>query len=259
MPDAPEIGPPGEPAVAALAALYAYPEPAAHPSPWVRANMVESADGAATLEGRSGGLSGPADRLVFAVLRSLADVIVVGAGTARAERYRPVRAGEVWAALRPGRPPAPPIAVITRELDLNADAPLLAAAAEGARTIVLTSEAAPAARRAAAARHADVIVAGRDAVAPAAAMAALAARGHRRVLVEGGPSLLGQIVAAGLLDELCLTLSPVLEGGRARRILAAPPGRVRPGPDGADAATGLRLAHVLEADGSLLCRYQRPA
>ena len=254
--DGPEIGPlprdgaqrDGGPAITALAALYAYP--AARPAPWLRATMVASADGAATVDGRSGGLSGDADRLVFSVLRSLADIILVGAGTARAEGYRPVRASEVWTELRDGRAPVPPIAVVTRKLDLNENAPLLAPAAEGARTIVLTSQAAPAARRAAVARHADVVVAGPDAVSPAAAVAALAARGYRRVLVEGGPGLLGQVTAAGLLDELCVTFSPVLEGGRASRILAAP--QAGPG-----AATGLRLAHVLEDHGALLCRYLR--
>jgi riboflavin biosynthesis pyrimidine reductase len=238
------------PAVTALGALYAYPAAAAGAAPWLRASMVASVDGAASLGGRSGGLSGGADRLVFSVLRSLADVILVGAGTARAERYRPVRPGEVWAVLREGRAPVPPIAVVTGKLDLSDDAPLLDGAAEGARTIVLTTEAAPAARRAAVARRADVVVAGRDTVSPAAAVAALAARGHRRVLVEGGPGLLGQITAAGLLDEICLTVSPVLEGGRAGRILAAP--SAWPG-----AAPGLRLAHVLEDYGFLLCRYLR--
>jgi riboflavin biosynthesis pyrimidine reductase len=254
----PEIGPipprgsrrEAGPAVTALAALYAYPDAAAGAAPWLRASMVASVDGAASLGGRSGGLSGAADRLVFSVLRSLADVILVGAGTARAEGYRPVRDGEVWAALRDGRAPLPPIAVITGKLDLNEDAPLLAESAEGARTIVLTTEAAPAARRAAVARRADVVVTGPDSVSPAAAVAALAARGYRRVLVEGGPGLLGQITAAGLLDELCMTVSPVLEGGHAGRILAGPQTRQ-------DAATGLSLAHVLEDQGFLLCRYLR--
>jgi len=209
--------------------------------------MVASVDGAASLAGRSGGLSGDPDRLVFSVLRSLADVILVGAGTARAEGYRPVRDSEVWAALRIGRAPVPPIAVVTGKLDLNEDAPLLAGTAQ-ARTIVLTTEAAPAARRAAVARHADVVVAGRDAVSPAAAVGALAARGYHRVLVEGGPGLLGQITAVGLLDEVCVTVSPVLEGGHAGRIMVGP-----------GAATGLRLAHVLEDRGFLLCRYLRAA
>jgi len=254
----PEIGPAppagarrdGGPAVTALAALYAYPDIAAGAAPWLRASMVASVDGAASLGGRSGGLSGDADRLVFSVLRSLADVILVGAGTARAEKYRPVRGSEVWAALRDGRAPVPPIAVVTGKLDLSDDAPLLAGTTGTARTIVLTTEAAPAARRAAVARHADMIVAGRDAVSPTAAVAALAARGYRRVLVEGGPGLLGQITAAGLLDEICVTVSPVLEGGHAGRILAAP--QAWPG-----AATGLSLVHVLEDHGFLLSRYLR--
>jgi riboflavin biosynthesis pyrimidine reductase len=260
---APEIGPadsadgpPPESVVAALAALYAYPSPAPAAAPWVRATMVTSVDGAASLDGRSGELSGGADRTVFKVLRSLADVILAGAATARAERYHPVRDSEVWAGLRQGRAPAPPIAVITRELSLPADDRLLTQAPGQARTVVLTTERAPAARRAAVARHADVVVAGRDSVSPAGAVAALAQRGLRRIQVEGGPSLLGQFVAAGLLDELCVTVSPVLEGGRAGRIVAAPPavptGGYGPG-------TGLSLAHVLVDHGFLFCRYLRAA
>ncbi len=103
-----------------LAELYAYPDATALAArPWVRANMVTSADGAAWLDGRAGGLSGRADRLVFAVLRSLADVILVGAGTARAERYAPVRDAEALQSLRGGRPATPPIAVVSRALDLG--------------------------------------------------------------------------------------------------------------------------------------------
>lgn len=254
-----EIGPD---AVPALAELYAYPAPTPQAAPWVRANMIASIDGAASLNGRSSGLSGDADRLVFAVLRSLADVIVAGAGTARAEKYRPVREREIWGVLREGRAPTPPIAVVTRELDLDPDSPLLSGTAGGSRTIVLTTEAAPAARRAAAG-HADVVVAGRDSVAPAAIVTALAARGHRRILVEGGPAVLRQIADAGLLDDLCLTFSPVLEGGRAGRILASPeaagPGRGRRAGSAAwhSPAATMNLAHVLEDEGSLLCRYLR--
>jgi riboflavin biosynthesis pyrimidine reductase len=268
---APDIGPlphgreAVQPAVAALASLYAFPDASAREASWLRANMIASVDGAATLNGRSARLSGAADRLVFAVLRSLADVILVGAGTARAEKYRPVREREIWTALREGREPTPPIAVVTRELDLDLHGPLVAGAAGGSRTILLTTEAAPAARRAAASAHADVVVAGRDSVTPAAAIDALAARGHRNVLVEGGPTLLRQITDAGLLDDLCLTFSPVLEGGRAGRILAPPeaagPGRGRRTGTAAwhGAAAGLTLAHVLEDSGSLLCRYLRAA
>jgi riboflavin biosynthesis pyrimidine reductase len=257
----PEIGPlgdgddpPAEAAVAALAELYAYPDPAARAAPWVRANMVASVDGAGSLDARSGGLSGDADRTLFKVLRSLADVILAGAATARAERYRPVRDREVWPRLRQGRTPTPPIAVITRGLSISADDPLLTKAPEDARTIVLTTQAAPPARRAAVARHADLAVAGRDEVSPADAVAALAERGHRRILVEGGPKLLGQFVAAGLLDELCLTVSPLLEAGDAGRIMAPLPD-AKPGRDDDGAATGLRLGHVLEDHGFLFCRY----
>jgi len=258
---APEIGPagdgdgpPAEAAVARLATLYAYPDPAAGSAPWVRANMVASADGAGSLDARSGGLSGSADRTLFKVLRSLADVIVAGAGTARAERYRPVREGEVWPQLRQGRTPTPPIAVVTRGLSISADDPLLTSAPQGARTIVFTTKAAPPARRAAVARYADLVVTGGDEVSPADLVAALAERGHRRILVEGGPTLLGELVTAGLLDELCLTVSPLLEGGHAGRILAGMPG-VKPGRDGDGSRCGLSLGHVLEDQGFLFCRY----
>ena len=249
-PAAPDIRPDD---VDALAGLYAYP--AASSAPWLRANMIESIDGAGSLGGRSGGLSGDADRLVFAVLRSLADVILVGAGTARAEKYRPVRQQEIWPKLRAdGQRPTPPIAVVTRTLNLDLDGPLLSGASGGARTIVLTTEAAPAGRRKAAAAHADVVVTGGDMVAPSAIVKELAARGYRNVLLEGGPALLRQIVDAGLLDELCLTFSPVMEGGTAGRILAPPDAPAGDGP-----VARLRLADVLEDDGSLLCRYVRAA
>jgi riboflavin biosynthesis pyrimidine reductase len=259
----PGQGPAGEAALDALAGLYRYPaadEQAVRP--WVRANMVTSADGAATLDGRSGGLSGHPDQVVFSVLRSLADVILVGAGTARIEQYRPVQLAETWPSLRAGRPATPPIAVITRQMTgLDPDGPLLAAASGPARTIVFTTEAAPADLRARAARTAEVIVAGPDLVGPDAIIRALAERGYRRVLTEGGPRLLAQIVAAGLLDDLCLTISPVLVGGWAGRIVTAPPAggqrAGRPGPPGQLGPAGLRLAHVLEDSGHLLCRYLR--
>jgi riboflavin biosynthesis pyrimidine reductase len=275
-----ELGParPGESgraasaAVMALAGLYAYPAGEALDRPWLRANMVVSVDGAAWLARRTGGLSGPADRLLFSVLRSLADVIVVGAATARAERYRPAAERAIWPVLREGRAPTPPIAVVTRELSLDPDSPLIALAPAGSPTIVLTTAAAPERRRAAVARHAEVVVAGQDSITPAAVIGALAERGYRRVLTEGGPNLLGQFTAAGLLDDLCLTISPLLEGGWAGRILTAGDGAGGPGSAGqaanaGDAATAggpqaaarLRLTHVLEDQGALLCRYLRDA
>jgi riboflavin biosynthesis pyrimidine reductase len=236
-------------AVTALAELYR--DAAAQNRPWLQANMVSSADGASALSGRSGGLSGLADRMVFAVLRSLADVIMVGAATARAERYKPVTPGEVWTRLRAGRPATPAIAVVTGRLDLDPHSALLASAPPDARTIVLTASSAPADRRTAAgSAGADVVQAGRDRVDPAAALAALAERGYRHVLTEGGPALLGQFAAAGLVDELCLTVSPVLALGSAGRI-------VRQVADEPAGPAALRLAHVLADDGYLMCRYLR--
>jgi riboflavin biosynthesis pyrimidine reductase len=253
-PDVP-TGEPGRSREAAdlLAGLYAYPPGASPDRPWVRANMIASADGASDLEGRSGGLGGPADRLLLQVLRSLADVILVGAGTARAEKYKPARESAMLPATRQGRPPTPPIAVLSASLDLDPEAPLLTRAPDSARTIVITTEAAPARRRKEISRHADVIVAGADRVTATSAVWALASRGYARILTEGGPALLAQLAAAGLLDELCLTISPVLAGGQARRILAG-------GPAG-DLPQGLpetlRLGHVLADGAYLFCRYLR--
>ena len=236
-----------------LAAAYAYPagwpdRRSGTPAAWVRANMVTSADGAAAAKGVSSALSSEDDRQLFSVLRGLADVILVGAQTARVERYGPARARPDWAQLRVGRPPVPPIAIVTGTLDLDLSSPLFTAAPADARTIVLTSAAAPADRRALAASAADVVIAGSQHVDLAAAVGALTDRGLCRVLTEGGPRLLGQLVAADLLDELCLTVSPLLADGNAARITA-----------GAQLAVPrrLRLGHVLEAQGSLFCRYVR--
>ena len=225
-----------------LAALYAYPDRL-----WLRANMVSSADGAAAANGLTEALSSATDRRVFSLLRTLSDVVVVGAATVRAERYGPVRTRELWRELRAGRPPTAPIAVVSARLDLDPDSPLIAAVPAHARTIVITAAAAPADRRAALARQADVIVAGGETVDLKAAVAALAERGHRRLLTEGGPRLLAQLVEAGLMDELCLTIGPLMAGPGASRIVA--------GPQPAGPPVPLTLAHVLEDDGFLLCRY----
>lgn len=231
-------------AAADLAALYSYP-----PGRWLRANMVASADGAASLDGASAGLSSDTDRRVFALLRTLCDVIVVGAATARTERYRPARPHELWRDLRADRPQTPPIAVVTGRLDLDPGSPLITTAPPDARTIVITTERAPREARAAIEANADVIIAGEQSVDFKVAVDALAERGHRRMLTEGGPHLLAELVAAGLLDELCLTIGPLVAGPGAGRIVA-----------GAGTGSGslpLRLAHVLEDQGFLLCRYVR--
>jgi riboflavin biosynthesis pyrimidine reductase len=225
-----------------LPRLYAYPD-----GRWLRANMVATADGAASLNGVTQGISSDTDRRVFALLRTLCDVILVGASTAREEKYKPARPRELWSHLRAGRPPTPPIAVVTGRLNLDPDSPLITGAPPDARTILITTASAPAARRDRLARHAEVIVAGQDTVDLTTAVDALAELGHRRLLTEGGPQLLAGLVAAGLLDELCLTIGPLMAGPGASRIVAG----VRAAP------LPLRLAHVLEDQGFLLCRYTR--
>jgi riboflavin biosynthesis pyrimidine reductase len=230
-----------------LPGLYAYP-----PGQWLRANMVSSADGAATVDGATVSLSSGADRHVFALLRTLADVIVVGAATVRAEHYGPVRRHELWHSLRDdgsGRAPTPPIAVVSARLDLDPASRLIASAPPHARTIVITTAQAPPDRRTDLARHAQVIVAGQESVDLKAAVSALADLGHRRMLTEGGPHLLAQFIAAGLLDELCLTIGPLLAGPGASRIVA---GALSP-----DQPVPMTLAHVIEDNGFLLCRYIR--
>jgi riboflavin biosynthesis pyrimidine reductase len=223
-----------------LAEAYAYPR-----DRWLRTNMVMSTDGAGALDGLSGGLSGTGDKRVFGILRVLADVVLVGSGTAEAENYKPARPRPALASLRAGRPATATIAVISGSLDLDLTSPLFTDAPADARTILITREAAAADLRAAAAKVADVIVAGRDKVDLAAALTALADRGLSRVNCEGGPHLLGQIAAAGLLDELTLTVSPILAGPGSGRIIAGP----------AFAASRVTLAQVLAEDGYLFCRY----
>jgi riboflavin biosynthesis pyrimidine reductase len=223
-----------------LARLYDYPS-----ENWLRANFVASADGAAFLDGRSGGLSDAADRRLFRVLRALADVVLVGAGTARAELYKPARRRPEHAPLRAGRAATPPIALVSRGLDLDLAAPLFTEAPPDARTIVITCGASPVDRRAATAQVADVIVAGDTAVDLAAALAVLRDRGLGRVLCEGGPTLLAHLVSDGLTNELCLTISPVLAGPGASRITA----------QASFPARQLALVHVLRAEGALFCRY----
>src|ERR1700743_590057 len=191
----------------ALADAYAYPG-----ERWLRANFVTSADGAAYIDGRSGGLSSDGDMRVFGLLRVLADAVLVGAGPARVEEYKPARRRPSLAALREGRPETATIALVTRTLGLNLASPLFTETPADARTIVITCAASDADMRAEAAQVAAVIVAAEEAVDLGQALDALAERGLARVLCEGGPHLLGDLAAAGLLDELCLSLSPILAG-----------------------------------------------
>ena len=215
----------------------------------VRAVMVSSADGAAQAGGRAGGLSGPADERLFAALRGHADVLLVGASTVRVEGYGVERLDEprrVWRRAR-GLSAAPPIAVVTRSCALDPKSSLFDP--DGPRTIVITDQQAPTAAAAALASRADVIRVRDGAVDLRAALDALADRGLRRVSCEGGPTLLAEVLATGRLDELDLTVSPVLTGGAAMRILN---GQLLEPP------AHLRLGQVLKEDGFLFLRYLRP-
>jgi riboflavin biosynthesis pyrimidine reductase len=204
-----------------VAAAYADPRRRRHDGrPWLLVNMIASVDGASALEGRSGGLGGPGDRAVFAVLRAIADAILVGASTARTEGYGPPK--------KPGQR----IAVVTRSGQLDWTSALFTS---GAGLAVVPEDVEP--------PPVPAIRAGRASVDLRAALGQLEAD---VVLAEGGPSLNGQLLAAHLVDELCLTVAPILAGGDARRIVV-----------GDEAVTDLELVHLLEEDGFLFCRYVR--
>lgn len=229
-----------------LIAAYAVDDRAV---PHLRVNMVTSLDGAVTLGGLSGGLSSNDDQDLLGRLRMLADVVLVGAGTLRAEGYDGLRLGESRRAWRSahGLPENPTLAVVSARLDL--DPANLALADAPVRPIVITRAEASLERRAALAAVADVLVCGQAEVDLAAAVEALTARGLRQVVCEGGPQLLGALTAGDLVDELCLAVSPLLAGAGAGRITA-----------GAPSTTIRRLVpkHVLSSeDGFLFLRYCR--
>lgn len=214
--------------------------------PWVLINMIASLDGAIALEGRSGGLGRPADKAMFSALRAVADVVLVGAGTARAERYGPARATPSQRAARAarGQAEAPPIAVVTRSLELD----LRGALFSESRPLVITCEAAPVDRRQAVSEVADLVVVGDSTVDLVAAAAALADRGLRVVTCEGGPHLNGDLIAADLVEEWVCTFSPVLVAGTEGRASRRP---------GTAVPVAMRLDRLLEGDGLLLGRWLR--
>jgi riboflavin biosynthesis pyrimidine reductase len=226
-------------------------DPADPDRPWVLANMVGGLDGSAAFGGRVGPLSAGADAELFRRLRAVADVVLVGAATVRLEGYGPVRLPDELRDARraAGRSPTPPLAIVTRSLDLDWTGSRAFVEAEpGAEPIVVTCGGADPDRLASARAHAgDVVVAGDERVDLAAALGGLAARGHRVVLCEGGPTLLGELVEVGLLDELCLTIAPLMGGDELPIAVSPNPGHV----------TALRLAHTLVDGDTLFLRYER--
>jgi riboflavin biosynthesis pyrimidine reductase len=222
---------------AALAEAYAFPAGRS-----MRVNFVASLDGVIAVEGRSAGLGSPGDLRLFRLLRALADVVLVGYGTASAEGYGPVAPDSAVAHLRAalGRPAELPIAVVSRRASLARDHRLAVAP-----TIVVTCEGSDPDRRAQLTEAGvTVLVCGDDDVDLPRALAQLAERGLERVTCEGGPQLLRSSLAAGVVDELDLTISPALVGAGAR--LA--------GETALPELAWFRPDQVLEEDGVLFIR-----
>jgi riboflavin biosynthesis pyrimidine reductase len=223
--------------------------------PWVLANFVSSADGAATgPDERSGTLSGPADKALFQALRAAADVVLAGAGTVRTENYGRPRLTDDQQELRrsQGRPPLPRLAVVSASLRLDPAARFFAEAPADQPPIVLTTAAALSEapdRAADLAAVAAVHPAGETTVDWGRALRLLHGElGADVVLAEGGPTVIGQLVTADLLDELCLTVAPLVVGGDASRIVAG----ARP-----EHAQAQRLDRIFTTDGFLFLRYLR--
>ncbi len=202
-----------------LLARYA---PADRDRPSTRVNFIESLDGSATVQGLSGGLGSPADKAVFDVLRAVSDVVLVGAGTARAEGYGALTVGEPFVEWRraAGLAPHPAFALVSGRLDLDPSSDMFAKAPTP--PLVFTAASAPTDARARLSEVATVIDAGETHADPAVVLQELHSRGLLQVLCEGGPALFGGLIAADLVDELCVSISPVLEGGTGPRIATAP-------------------------------------
>lgn len=232
-----------------LADYYAYPDDLQRC--WVRGNMISSLDGGATEDGKSGGLAGPGDRAVFNLMRQTADVILMGAATVRIENYSGVQlsVAQRQERQRRGQAEVPPIAVITASAEFDHNAKFFTRTEVAPLILTATETVADARHRlGAVAEVLDASGADPTRVDPAVALRILAERKLFRVLTEGGPSLLSTLIENDLLDELCLTVAPVLVGGVARRIATGP----------GQAHTRMRPSHLLTDDeGYLYTRYVR--
>jgi riboflavin biosynthesis pyrimidine reductase len=221
--------------------------PSAVGRPSVRLNMIVSVDGGTSWNGVSGGLGGPADKALFGLMRTLPDIVLVASGTMRAEHYGPaVLPNEVQDARRArGQLPVPPIAVVSQRCEFDWDSDFFTAAAE--RPYVITVASAADENIARARDVADVIIAGDDLVDLAVAVEELGRRGVEHILAEGGPTLNGELATAGLLDEVCVSLAPLLASGDAKRIIAG---------SALAQLARLRLRSILEEDDYLFLRYR---
>lgn len=230
------------------APLYTDTRPMVGDRPYVVVNMVTSIDGATAVGGVTAKLGGPGDRRIFFLLRSLADVILVGAQTVRAEGYGPPRlaAQAVKARLERGQPALPTIAVVSRSLDFDWSSPLFSNPTT--RPILLTVGSTDDEGMSRAGERAEVLIAGDTSVDLAQGLRQLRTLGAALVLCEGGPTLNAGLANAGVLDELCLTVAPLLVGdGGPARIMGDHP---------LDSTLEASMLHVLEEDGFLFLRYR---
>lgn len=211
----------------------------------LRVNFVMSLNGSTTHEGRSGGLSGEADKRYFELLRRVCDVVLVGAGTVRDEGYGPMMVSEESANWRRerGLPGHPVFAIVSRRLDLDPESSIFTEAP--VRPIVITIANSPGDARDALSRVADVVVAGGSEVDFTRLRFELEARGLNSILCEGGPQLFGAMLRSGAVDELCLTVSPRLEPGTPFRLVSG----LLPEP------VRLKLKSALAGEDGILLRY----
>jgi riboflavin-specific deaminase-like protein len=222
--------------------------PAPADRPWLLLNMVTSTDGAISVGGRSGSLGSDADHQVFRAIRAVGDVIIAAGGTVRAEGYGPPKPSEAVRAARTarGQAPYPRMVVVSGSLDLDETSTYFTEAPEP--PLVYTAASASPERLAALRAVADVQIAGDHQVDLAVMAEHLGSLGVRCAVVEGGGILNGHLLAADLIDELNLTVAPMLVGGTARRAVSSADEFPR----------HLRLAHLWESEGNLLARYTRP-
>lgn len=188
----------------------------------LRANFVTTLDGHATgSDHRSGSINSPADKAVFSALRVLADAVIIGAGTLRAEGYRQLRTRGALLDLRRGLTDGPhrdhpALVVVTASGEVPEE--VLAAGPPGSDpghggVIVICPESTPTQHLTARLGEDAVLQTAGHTIDPVEAVATLRSRGHRRLLTEGGPTLFGAWAGAGVVDELCLTIRPTVQGG----------------------------------------------
>lgn len=212
--------------------------------PFVAVNFATTLDGRAAIDGRSGKIGSSTDTEILQRLRTRFDAVMVGAGTIRAERYGRIVSDPLLRARRErtGLPHDPLAVIVSGRLDLPWDAPIFTDG--GGRILIFTASDADPPETSTSLR----VIRHEGRVDLADALRYLRReRGIKALLCEGGPGLHAELEAAGLVDELFLTIAPKLAGGQGPRILE---GEM---PDVAE----LELAWLLEHEGELFARYRR--